>query len=73
MQRSAPEINKAIQSLGSRIAEHQQKIVNPRSLDYFERLTPTQLKNLVQQHWPQEIQNFREQIKILQEILKSKQ
>ena len=70
LQRTA-EIQKSIRSLHDQIAVHQDKIANPDS--YIDgSVSPQQREGLINRYWPKEINNFLQQIDILEGILQER-
>lgn len=67
----SPMINRAIRSLNRRIGEHTAKIADP---DAFlpAGVHPRERDALVRRKWPAEIARFREQIEVLDGILKER-
>jgi hypothetical protein len=63
------QLNRAIRSLEKQIAEHQQKIDHPDQVDGYASLAPRRQDYLRNTYWPQEIENYREQVDILYAIL----
>jgi RHS repeat-associated protein len=69
--KSRSEISKGIRSLKKEIAEHQDKIANPEKyIPHFRKLDPRRQNHLIHKKWPADIKRQREQLKILEDILK---
>lgn len=64
------QIEKGIQSLGERIAEHEDKIANPtKHIPNWEDLDPRQRNALLTSQWPEDIKRQQEQKRVLEGIL----
>ncbi len=67
------EIERGIRSFGKQIAKHQQWINNPLSKNPdFYSLHQDRQKHLVERKWPQDIERQKNQIAILEGILKER-
>ena len=67
----ASQIRKAIRSLHRRIDEHLDNINHPR--DYLPPwATTADINRLVNGYWPKEVALFRQQVEILQALLKER-
>lgn len=73
LSRSTPEIEQGIVSIAKQIAEHQAKIRNLAAyIDDWAMLDPRRQQALLTRKWPGDIARQREQIEILQGILRSR-
>jgi RHS repeat-associated protein len=71
--RSKRELERAIKSIKKQIAEHEDKIANPRKhIKDSEKLDPRQRDALINRKWPSDIQRQKEQLGILKELRKRK-
>jgi hypothetical protein len=70
---SEPELFKSIKSSLAQIDKHRKWVDNPRTKNPdFYCLDPRQQKNLIEVHWPADIQRHRDQIEIINGILKDR-
>lgn len=66
---TSPQIKKSIRSLRSKIAEHEDKIANPRK--YLRPgIADADIVHYRDKYWPDEIRNFRELIDVESGFLK---
>jgi histone H3/H4 len=71
--KAASEIQKAVKSYQKQIATHQDKIANPKKYyPGWDKLNPAERAANLNRKWPDEIQNAKEQIESLENILGSK-
>jgi hypothetical protein len=69
--KSPDELRRGIDSLKKQIAEHRDKIANPRKhIPDWESLDPRQQKALLDKKWLSDIQRQTEQLEILEGLLK---
>jgi hypothetical protein len=65
-------IRKSIRSLENMIREHQDKIDHP--MDYVSPdISPVHLQDLVDHYWPEEIENFGQQIEVPKGLLEDRE
>lgn len=70
---SDAELQKGINSFHKQIEKHQQWIKNPYlKIPDFDNLYPERQKNLIERKWPQDIHRQKDQIAILEGILKER-
>jgi hypothetical protein len=68
------ELRRGIESLKKQIEEHRDKISNPeKHIPNWKSLDPRQQKALLEKKWPSDIQRQREQLEILEGLLKKAQ
>lgn len=65
------EIEKSIRSLREQIGLHLDKIANPNKY-ITENILPLQRDGLINRYWPKEVANFRQQINVLDGILRER-
>lgn len=67
------ELERGIRSFRKQIAKHQQWINNPYlKVPDFDNLHPDRKQNLIERKWPQDIARQKDQIVILEGILKER-
>jgi hypothetical protein len=64
-------IEKSIRSLEKMLEEHQSKINDPTKY-VSPDISQLHLQNLINHYWPEEIENFRQQIEVLTGLLKER-
>lgn len=70
---SNAELQKGIKSFNKQIEKHRLWINNPYlKIPNFGELHPDRQKNLIERKWPQDIQRHKDQIAILEGILKER-
>ena len=65
------EIEKSMRSLRGQIETHQDKIANPDKY-IAEGIPPRQRAGLINRYWPKEIENFKQELAILEGILRER-